>query len=294
MQYIIYNCYVTTTDEIESSIVNELQKIFKWLDFNRLCLNVAKSKFMLFYMPQKIIPNLTFDFNGVHIEQVNEFNFLGLLIDCNLNWKAHLHMVSTKISRVIGLLRKLKYIFPSYILHTIYNSLILPHINYSLLAWGTKCQKIELLQKKAVRVVHSKSPIAHTNPLFKKMNNLRVSDLYTCNLLKMYYKLYRNMLPVYFESFIPEYGDYRHNVRNDQIRLPLIRCEYGEMNVKYQMHLRLRELSTPSNPPKYPSIAINDDTLSKSHSAFSRYVKDEFLSSYNNVCTTPGCYSCEG
>ena len=40
-------------------------------------------------MPQKIIPNLTFDFNGVHIEQVNEFNFLGLLIDCNLNWKAH-------------------------------------------------------------------------------------------------------------------------------------------------------------------------------------------------------------
>ena len=35
------------------------------------------------------------------------------------------------------------------------------------------------------------------------------------------------MLPVYFESFIPEYGDYRHNLRNDQIRLPLIRCEYG-------------------------------------------------------------------
>ena len=51
---------------------------------------------------------------------------------------------------------------------------------------------------------------------------------------------------------------------------------------------------SPSNPPKYPSIAINDDTLSKSHSAFSRYIKDEFLSSYNSVCTTPGCYSCEG
>ena len=76
------------------------------------------------------------------------------------------------------------------------------------------------------------------NALFKKMNNLRVSDLYTCNLLKMYYKLYRKMLPVYFESFIPEYGDCRHNLRNDQIRLPLIRCEYGKLNVKYQMHLR--------------------------------------------------------
>ena len=87
------------------------------------------------------------------------------------------------------------------------------------------------------------------------------------------------MLPVYFENFIPEYGDYRHNLRNDQIRLPLIRCKYEVMNVKYQMHLRLRKLSTPSNPSKYPSITINDDTFSKSLSFFSRYIKDEFLSS---------------
>ena len=113
------DCNGTTVDEIESSIINELQKIFKWLDVYRLCLNVAKLKFMLFHMLQKTIPNLTFNFNRVHIEQVNEFIFLRFPIDCNLSWKAHLHMVSTKISRVIGLLRKLKYIFPSYILHTI-------------------------------------------------------------------------------------------------------------------------------------------------------------------------------
>ena len=102
------------------------------------------------------------------------------------------------------------------------------------------------------------------------------------------------MLPVYFESFIPEYCDYRHNLRNDQIRLPLIRCEYEKINVKYQMHLILRELSTPSNLPKYPSITINDDILSKSLSSFSMYIKDEFLSSYTIMCTTLGCYSCEG
>ena len=47
------------------------------------------------------------------------------------------------------------------------------------------------------------------------------------------------MLPIYFESFIPEYGDYRHNLRNDQIRLPLIRSEYGEMNLKYHMQVQL-------------------------------------------------------
>ena len=31
-----------TTDEIQSSIISELQKIGKWLDLNKLCLNVIK------------------------------------------------------------------------------------------------------------------------------------------------------------------------------------------------------------------------------------------------------------
>ena len=56
--------------EIQNTIVSELQNIFKWLDVNRLCLNVAKSKFMLFHMPQKEIPQLSFNINGNVIERV--------------------------------------------------------------------------------------------------------------------------------------------------------------------------------------------------------------------------------
>ena len=62
--------------------------------------------------------------------------------------------------------------------------------------------------------------------------------------------------------FLPEYGAHRHNLRNDLIRLPAIRCEFGEINAKYRMQLRLRDLASPANPPKYPSIHINEDTLS--------------------------------
>ena len=35
-------------------------------------------------------------------------------------------------------------------------------MHYALLAWGTQCNKIELLQKNKLRVIFSKSPIAHT------------------------------------------------------------------------------------------------------------------------------------
>ena len=102
----------------------------------------------------------------------------------------------------------------------IYNSLILPHYNYSLLAWGCICQNIKTLQKKAIRIVHSKSLIAHTEPILKTMNQLKLSAMYTCHLLKLYYKLYRNSLPTYFENCIPEYGESSHNLRNRHIHLP--------------------------------------------------------------------------
>ena len=87
----------------------------------------------------------------------------------------------------------------------IYNSLILAHMHYALLASGTKCHKIELLQKKALRIIFSKSPVT-TELWLKKVNQPKLSDLYIINLLKLYYKLYRNRLPTYFECFFPKYG----------------------------------------------------------------------------------------
>ena len=155
----------------------------------------------------------------------------------------------------------------------IYNSLVLPHINYCLLAWGSNCQSVELLQKKAVRVVNFKSPVAHTEPIIKNMNQLKLPDLYTFHLLKLYYKLYINKLPPYFENFIPQYGAYYQNLRNNHIRLPAISCEFEKNNSKYQMHFRLRELASPSNPPLYPNIDISNDILSQSLSCFAKIRK---------------------
>ena len=45
------------------------------------------------------------------------------------------------------------------------------------------------------------------------------------------------------------------------IRLPPIKCDLGEIISKYQMHYRLRELASPSNPPHFPPLIINEDTL---------------------------------
>ena len=175
-----------TTDEIQSSIISELQIICKWLDLNKLCLNVNKSKFMLFHMQQRVTPLWHFELNGSPIEYIQEFNFLGLTLDSSLSFKVHLTKIGNKISRVIGFLHKLQHISPSYLLRMIYNSLILSHMNYSLLVWGANCHSIELLQKMTVRVINFKSPLAHMEPILKDMDQLKFPDMYTCHLNKLY------------------------------------------------------------------------------------------------------------
>ena len=191
------------------------------INLNCQSLNAKFDELQVFI--SNICSNSTIDVITLQETWFDDKTNLSLLLDCNLNFKSHLKTIGTKISRVIGLLHKLKYIFPAYLLRMIYNSLILPHINYCLLACCSNCHSVELLQKKTVRVLNFKSPVAHTEPILKNMNQLKLPDLYTFHLLKLYYKLYRNKLPPYFENFISQYGAYHQNLRNNHIRLPAIK-----------------------------------------------------------------------
>ena len=118
-----------------------------------MSLNVDKTKHMIFYKHPKIVSDLNIKINNNPIARVNSFNFIGLHLNCNLRWNTHINMISKKITRVTGLLYKLKYIFPKNILLSLYNTLILPHINYCLLSWGKQNNDILPLQKRAMRSI---------------------------------------------------------------------------------------------------------------------------------------------
>ena len=134
---------------LQQDITKELENITLWLKGNKLSLNVQKTKLMVFHRKQKQIKELNIVINGITIERVESFNFLGLIIDEGLSWKKHTDVVRNKISKVVGILYRLNNIFPIYILQTLYNSLIASYINYGLLLWGAESYRIELLQKKS-------------------------------------------------------------------------------------------------------------------------------------------------
>ena len=80
------------------------------------------------------IPEFKIDDN--EIEVVDNFVFLGLNNNKNLNWKHHIDCISIKISRTIVIIKRLRHVVPFAVLVMLYNSLILLHINYCILAWG--------------------------------------------------------------------------------------------------------------------------------------------------------------
>ena len=99
---------------VEFLINYELCKVMEWLNINRLSLNKEKSKYMIFHVPKKEIQTLTLKINNINIEQVDEFNFLGLTLDTNLTWKKHVNKIANKCSRITGVLNKLKHVLPLY------------------------------------------------------------------------------------------------------------------------------------------------------------------------------------
>ena len=61
--------------------------------------------------------------------------FLGININNNLTWKAHINYITTKISKGEGVLLRLSKEL-SYILILIYNTILLPYLTYCCIIWG--------------------------------------------------------------------------------------------------------------------------------------------------------------
>ena len=278
-------CDIHGVPNIQHLLNAELSKISDWLAANKLSLNVSKTKLMIFHSDKKKVLYPKLFINNSEIERVDSFNFLGLQLNHNLNWTKHINYISLKMSKIIGIIYKLKSVFPTAILRSIYNTLLLPHMSYCILSWGSQIDKIRLLQKKAIRNVTKSAYTAHTEPLHKEYNILKVQDMYQLAILKFYCKLVNNNLPQYFNAFTPKFsvGHINYNLRNPTRQLPTIRHEFPRQSLRYKLIATLNEI-----PDSVLAIAHNQP-----QQQFIHIVKDNMFAQYSDTCVMPNCYICK-
>ena len=77
--------------------------------------------------------------------------------------------ISNKISRSLGIMDKLERILPLNILGILYNSLILPHLQYCVLSWGFKSDRLFKLQKKLLESLHTVSVMPIRNHYWNRL-----------------------------------------------------------------------------------------------------------------------------
>ena len=97
---------------------------------------------------------------------------------------------------------RLKRYLPSSAMKLMNDSLILSHLLFGITNWGFEWERISKLQKRALRIMTNSRYNAHTEPLFKKLNLLKVKDIFDVQCLKFWYKFVNNKLhvPIYFRD----------------------------------------------------------------------------------------------
>ena len=175
------------------------------------------------------------------IKENSQVKYLGLIIDSNLNRKSHLHELSKKVSRGIGILSKIRYFVNIKILHQLYYSLLYPFLTYGLLIWEntyqTTLRPIVILQKRAIRIITFSKPDEHSEPLSKQMEILKLTDLvYFFNALFMY-QFHNNFLPKSFENFFQSISSrHKYNTRlasKSTYYINQVRTNYGKFNIRF-------------------------------------------------------------
>ena len=77
--------------------------------------------------------------------------------------------------------------------------MILPYLNYCNLVWGSayksNLQRIEILQKRVIRIVDKSYYNAHTEPIFKKLNLLKFQDIHFLHLGQFMFSFKNSILP---------------------------------------------------------------------------------------------------
>ena len=107
---------------------------------------------MVFKPRQKrSICNIQISIDNQNIVKVKETNFLGVILDENLNWKSEISHVASKVVKSIGIISRCSFFLPKTSLRMLYYSLIYPYFYYCNIVWAstykTNLRRLVVLQK---------------------------------------------------------------------------------------------------------------------------------------------------
>lgn len=156
-----------TWEETNKHANDGFSTIAEWLDNNLLTLNIKKTRYINFSMRTNTLPEQNQaiiklystrigpeqNFNFETIVEAKCIKYLGVNIDCHLNWKEHIILLTSRVRRLIYIFKTLRYICDSKLLLDTYFALCNPLISYAIEAWGGTYKNNIIMIERAQRAV---------------------------------------------------------------------------------------------------------------------------------------------
>ena len=118
------------------------------------------------------------------LEVIKKIKYLGLQVDCSMDWKEQITAVSSKVSRPVAVLKHAKSFLRKESLQTLYKGVMEPHFRYCCSVWGctslTEINPLQKLQNRAARIITNSGFNAPGRPLIKRMGLKIIDELNTC------------------------------------------------------------------------------------------------------------------
>ena len=141
--------------------------------------------------------------------------YLGKIIKC----------IEIKVAKNIGLLNRAKLFFDKNTLLALYYSYIHTYLSYANLSWvstnRTNLKKLLSQQKYAVRIINNRTPLEHTNELFKSPKILNIYKLNILSVAVFMYQIRNKTAPLTFsENFEKICHGYPTNFSEFNAKIP--------------------------------------------------------------------------
>ena len=126
--------------DMQDDINSDLKSYLNWLYSNKLKINIDKTKYMVFKQKNKIVNKFEININNIILSEVLEMKYLGLTIDHDLSWGAHINKIAGRIIPMIPVIFKCKNYLTDKTKKKVYNAFFLSHFRYLIPVWGM-CNK---------------------------------------------------------------------------------------------------------------------------------------------------------
>ena len=185
----------------------------------------------------------------------------------------------------IGILKRLKHTVPKNVLKIIYHWLITPHLNYGILLWGFNLDRIEKLQKQAIRIITRSYFLAHTSNLFKQTKILKIEDIFKLKQILFYHKFVINKLPYSIENILTKQLENRRACHAAFFLKPpaKVNTESAKQCIRY---------SIPTLINNYHDRNFIESIHSLSVLSIKNHFKKMSFENYSFYCSELNCYPC--